>query len=907
MTKQEGKKLIEKLIKKYERLTLAQRKEYNESMTCKDFILRLFQALGWDVYNEFSPDEVTSETQVSGKRVDYAFHVKGVIRFFLEAKKIEIDLREEKWTEQVIMYAYHKSVPWAILTNFKSIKVFNAEWDEPDFERSLIFEIPYKDYLTDKRLWWLSKSSMEKGELDKYAEENFKKPKREPIDKQLAADLVRWRNDLFRQLRGWNDEKKLNDVQIADSVQKILNRLIFIRTTEDRDIEGQGLREIVRNWQEKKEKEDFFPTELKKLFKYYWDEYDSKLFDRHTCDFIEYQDEFLTDVINELYKNRKGIRYDFASIPTDVFGSIYEQYLGQIQQEKTDQKSAKRKSQGIYYTPRYIVDYIVKNTLGEILKDKSGHQASQLKILDPACGSGSFLIKAFEVLDRHIKREKSQLNANPAINYARKISILTSNIYGVDLDEKAIEFAELNLLLKALEQRELLPNLSHNIKCGNSLISGAEKELKKYFGKDWKNKKPFNWQKEFPEVFKQGGFDVVIGNPPYIRNRDLDTKDKKYFNNKYYSAKGQYDIYQLFFEQSIKLLKKGGFLGFITSNKYAIADYGKKLREYILDNCKIVSILDVSNLQVFKDASTYPYVIILQKNKNNKGHKIKGYKIEDETSLYDNEISISQDSIKKSQNKNLTVKKEPDFFEKIERESVKLGEIANIRETIHTGNIRDKLVVDKELDSKCKKLLAGKDCHRYWFKWNGKYIRYDESLINKAQKEYAHLVANKYFDNPKILLREIANNIECCYDDEKYYTLNKVYSIQLNEGLEYDLKYILALLNSRILSYYFRSKFEDAHVRAGYLQFKKIYTSQIPIYKINFSNKKEKAKHDELVKLTDKMLKLNRKLQKLHPIMNDKEYKEIESEIQKTDEIINQKVYRLYRLTKEKIEIMDKK
>jgi len=256
--------IITRLVNKFISLTLAQRKKYNESMTCKDFILPLFQALGWDVYNNVSNNEVTSETQVSGGRADYAFHVNDVIKFFIEAKKIEVDLREKKYGEQAISYAWHKSVPWAVLTDFESIKVYNAEWDEPDAERSLIFEIKHQDYLTDKRLFWLSKESMAKGELDKYAEENFKKPKKEPVDKLLANDLVKWRTSLFKDLKGWNSDKKLTDKQLAESVQRLLDRLIFIRTTEDRKIEGEKLRELVRNWEEGKGKMNL-ADEMKKL------------------------------------------------------------------------------------------------------------------------------------------------------------------------------------------------------------------------------------------------------------------------------------------------------------------------------------------------------------------------------------------------------------------------------------------------------------------------------------------------------------------------------------------------------------------------------------------------------------------------------------------------------------------
>lgn len=949
MNKQQGIQQIERLVKKYKDLTPAQIKKYNESMTCKDFILPLFQALGWDVYNNFSTAEITSEKQVSGKIADYAFHVNDVIRFFLEAKKFEVDLREEKWGEQAIMYAWHKSVPWAVLTDFESIKVFNAEWDEPDPERSLIFEIHYKEYLTSEKLWWLSKKSFEKGVLDKFADENFKKPKREPVDKQLAGDLIRWRNSLFNDLKGWNSDKKFSGRQFLESVQKVINRLIFIRTTEDREIEGQKLREITRNWEKNKSRGDYLQQELKKLFRYYWDGYDSKLFKEHVCDTLEYEDELLAKIINEFYKNNKGIRYNFASINADVLGSVYEQYLGQIQQEESNKKKSKRKSQGIYYTPRYIVDYIVKNTLGEILKGKSGHEASKIKILDPACGSGSFLIKAFEVLDRHIKAENHQLDAQSMINYARKIGILTSNIYGVDLDEEAVEIAQLNLIIKALEKRELLPNLSHHIECGNSLISGTEKELKKYFGQDWKEKKPFNWKDEFKDVFRQGGFSAIIGNPPYIK----EYVDKSAFDGLHDSPyyQGKMDIWTLFACVSIDLLQDGGHFSFIAPNNWLTNAGASIFRDKILQEGEIVSFIDFGDYKVFPDAGIQTMIFIFKKCRPRKSYKVKYSKVEDKNIkeeelinfLKSNKIEdaskiASFETIITPQkligNNIAFVNSEKDIvLQKIEScknfeltdKEVGQGIVAAPDKYFLVKNLSD--FTDKERDY-IKKYYTSSEKFIGGLSKNNIFYISSKNFKEKSLKNYPNI--QKHFEPFKEKLREAkikygtpdkpyfylhrerdekffqnGSKIVCgvrvlkpsfYFTEEEYYgsrALNFIKTDRIN------LKYLTGILNSNLVYFWLKNKGKQL---GDLLQIDKGPLLHIPIYQTS-----NKSKQKEIIKLVEKITKLNKKLRKLHPIMDEEEYKEMKKEIEKTDEEIDERVYKLYGLTNEEIKIIKNK
>ena len=628
-----AKRQINAIVQRWQSLSPAVvRDDYNEENTKNRLIQPLFEALGWD----FLGDEVTAEHAAARGRVDFAFRVNGVSRFYLEAKPLRADLSSDpEWVRQAVGYAYGKGIPWVVLTNFKEIWGFTG-----DGERRFL-SLNANDFAASVgRLWLLSKESVVSGQLERELAMEGAIPPSIPIEQRLFGQLRDWREDLFNEINQYN--RSLSLATVDETIQRLFNRLIFIRTAEDRDIEERKLLAALRQYRDGNLQS--LLDEVRSIFEYYDQYYDSELFAPHlldnTSNQIYIEDPTFGDIIQGLYEVPGGlVTYDFAAIDADILGAVYEQYLGHVTQMvrrrageiqlrmelgSTEQQAweeiaqviarpSGRRKQGIYYTPKWVTDYIVGETVGKFAKENSETPESihEVKILDMSSGSGSFLIRAYDELLRwHSERfGRSEDEIGPQ----ERTAILRSNIYGVDLDPQAVEVARLNLMLRALARRENLPSLADNLKTGNSLISDCGDELEGFFGEDWEAKRPFDWEREFEQVMADGGFDFIIGNPPYVQIQGRDKVESDYFRKKYDSPFGSFDLYVLFLEKALRLLKPGGKLGFITSGKFLKNKYGKKIRQILRDETTIEQIIDLSELQVFPDATTYPIIIVFKK------------------------------------------------------------------------------------------------------------------------------------------------------------------------------------------------------------------------------------------------------------------------------------------------------
>jgi len=897
---QSAKIEVERLVEHFARLSARNRRGYNEPATRQEFILPLFRALGWNIEDT---REVSPEERVSRGYVDFAFRLRDIPRFFVETKKIPENLEDPRWARQAINYAWLKGVTWAVLTDFEGLKVFNAEWQETLPARA-IFKDLYWDEYVDRfdDLWLLSRPAMEEGALDRAAEAVGKKAKKTPVSRQLFADLTEWRRELFRHLRPYNP--KWSIAQIDQAVQRILDRLIFIRTCEDREIEPYRLRPMLRQWRDQERKKDLVEL-LNLLFREFDRVYDTRLFAPHLCEELTSEPTPFVQIVEGLYQVPSGYGdYDFNAIDADVMGTIYEQYLGHRAQDPEGKqvvdKRAKRKAQGIYYTPQFVVRYIVGQTLGRLLEEWDYEQARRVKVLDMACGSGSFLIEAFDALDRYLAGVRGQDAASVAgdvHDFARRMEILTGNLYGVDLDPQAVEIARLNLLLKAVNQRGELPELT-NIRRGNSLISGTPEELEAAFGPDWRDKQPFDWEEQFPDIMERGGFDVIVGNPPYVNVYNLPQGDSDYYRHHYESFKNKCDLYGFFLERAVDLLRTGGLLGFITSRTWFSISSFSRLRRLILDKTEVLRLATVPS-DTFPDATVETVILILRKVQHPNPESVTGvYHFDEDVVEFVkvNEVPRVAFADHPQQIFNLDWQQEVELvFTKLNAKAVKLGDVASFSLGIKPGRTA-KFVRSRRETEDDRPIVRGRDIYPYLIVPGQEWIWYVPEEIKMIHGARPRDPAA--FDRQeKIVLREISPGaIIAAYDQDRLFPLDTVNVVFTDES-PYSLKYLLGLLNSTLINWWYGHQFTGLHVKLNQL-------TLVPIRRIDFDDPEDVAQHDRMVGMVEEMLRLQKEHAEAEALKEDRRH-DLARRIERLDGQIDGLVYELYGLTEEEVGVVE--
>ena len=993
---------------------------YNETQLRREFLDPLFEALGWDVNNKQGYAEAYKEVihedaiSVGGvtKAPDYCFRIGGTRKFFIEAKKPSIRIKEDiNSAFQLRRYAWSAKLPLSILTNFEELAVYDCRVKPDKADKASTARLLYFIYQDYAHHWEeiesiFSHEAVLKGSFDKYAEAGKGKKGTAEVDTAFLKEIESWRELLARNLALRNPE--LTQRELNFSVQRIIDRIIFLRICEDRGIEDYNRLLSLMNGANVYRRLDHF-------FRLADERYNSGLFhfslekgrneepDRLTPHLIV-DDAPLKQIIKSLYYPDSP--YEFSVLPANILGQVYEQFLGKVIRLTTghravvEDKPEVKKAGGVYYTPTYIVDYIVKNTVGKLLTGKTPKQIAQIRILDPACGSGSFLINAYQyLLDWHSEwyqkntPRKWASGRSPVLGQghkgewklttAERKRILLNHIFGVDIDSQAVEVTKLSLLLKVLEgeneqtlSRQLklfheraLPDLGNNIKCGNSLIGPnfSYGQQLSFLNEDEVYRiNAFDWKTEFLEAMKSGGFDIVIGNPPYIRIQALKEwapLEVEFYKNRYASAgKGNYDIYVVFVEKGLSLLNPKGRLGFILPHKFFNSQYGQPLRTVISKGNHLSQVIHFGAQQVFAGATTYTCLLFLDKAGAGQAQFIKV----DDLNVWSKTRKASERIIPSTKitpsEWNFTVGESAGLFERLNEIPLKLGMVADIFVGLQTS-ADDVFIMDfveetpRTLRLKSKSLcndwvfekgllfpiVSGTDVNRYSvlpcrqyilfpYKIESSEVKLIESnlIFKNYPRTAAYLLKNKkrledrekgkakgthwygyiYLKNmvrqsfPKLCVPRLVDKLYAAYDQEGSHFLDNVDvgGITLKPALqELGLLYLLGLLNSKLLRWYF--PFVSAPFRGGWFSANRQFLMQLPIISINLGNTSEKARHDQVVALVDQMLSLHKQLA---DAKTAHEKTVLQRQIDTTDSQIDQLVYDLYKLTEEEIKIIEK-
>lgn len=913
---------INSLIKDFKELnTYKKSEEHIQSL----FTLKLLELLGW---NSKTIIVNTGQEIKTGKRPDIILNKDGNTLLVIESKDAsrydmldgfyKKDKSKISFVEQLCNYCYAEGIYWGILTNFVEWRLYSVfqkrlyENEKYAFS-SLLWnnadKSSYIDLLSDKGINFLInlKSSKIIESRGRFDTDPIYYPEQIEIKDKFFSNLKKWRLSIRNAIR--KNLTKYNDSKIDLITQKILDRLIFVGYCCDNKVIPQNkLHAILHS------KIDLY-KELQKIFLQMDDKFDSDLFSKSEED--EYNKILISDnILRPIIEDLSNI--DFSKLSIHIMGEVYENYLEEILKQNDKILKNKKKLQGIYYT----TEYVIKNTLTPILsKCKTASELDNIKVLDSSCGSGSFLILAFDEFIEQYKRIENQ----PLFEFERRKLILQNNLYGVDIDEKAVEITKLNLLVKCLENgasldlsgKKILPNIKLNIRCGNSLVSSnlstdsfdlfsnqhvdtinkllelhklfkysnddnkysiykdieiEEFKLNSILNKDLEYKynlsyiKPFNYHIAFPEVFKDGGFDCVIGNPPWGANIDaiLDYLNEYYPN----STVGFKDTYKCFFDKSIQLLKPKGKLGYITPNSFYFNPLFKDLRK-LLNSYQIDSMINLGE-RVFENVEAPSAITIITKS-NISNKKINTMDLsfsksnkEKENLINNGKYSIINQNIFNNTKNNIfsfnlrNLKSNEVYFEQFA--NIKDAGIQYHRFGIGMKNrggndLHDRLFSKNKNEFKNSvACYYGKLINRYFINdFTDKYFNMDYKSVLKSNEQVSFTKEYQGKRN-KIVWRQTSDNIKAAIDKKGIWFGNTIQCCEIKkEYSNYKLEYLLAILNSKYLNYIYNNTIKESN--RVFPQIKISNLKKLPIRTIDFNNKLDIDIYNKIISIVEELSK----------------------------------------------------
>jgi len=963
---------------------------YVEAQLRDDFLNPFFRSLGWDLENSAGliqskrEVEIESRTEIGGrqKRADYLFRTEGHDRFVCEAKKPADELHSGS-AFQAKRYAWNKNLPLAILTNFEEFKIYivggRPYLDEPlaGLWKTWHFrELP----LLAQEIWnLLARDKTASGSIDRLIETLPKTPvgkgkarqqwllKPDPsraLDVEFLNFLDQARRELgFDLIRNNDRADLLEGNKLNEAVQHIMDRILFLRICEARDIDtGVLLESIVQTWERNYQKEDAVrahqrPLELHEEppsgFGYaglrapkdsLWRAivrhfraldrrppshvpfFNGNLFKPHFSEELVVGDGWLAGFVADLSDEESP--YLFSYMPVEILGTIYERFLGKVVRPQgrgvtIEEKPEVRKAGGVYYTPRYIVEYIVAQTVEKLLHQVKPEATLKLHFLDPACGSGSFLLRVFEVVCEHWQQWltdhpgdrkqkwcwKDEKTGNVHLTMSLKRRILTCNVFGVDLDPGAVEVTQLSLYLKTLEnenrntlqrQRELLPDedepllppLEKNIQCGNSLIASDFSMIPD----DLVRVRAFDWNVGFKDIMDAGGFDAVVGNPPY--GRLLDAPGEEYAAVHFPCCRGIPDVYLAFIERGLGLLRMKGRMSFIVPSAWLGGPAYRSLRERLLE-FQVQEVIALP-FDVFADAYIDTATFVLSKQAAESNAAVRCFACAKKTKLESIKLTERQYSLVP-----LSVWRDSPGRKFVL--SVGLANLVSRLSRASKTHIADFVEMKRGVlfeQSLLKPTRSNKQSHRYF---EGDVYRYDLNWVAPNWVEYGPKMREwpkqfRWFEGRRLLMRRLVNRqqrLMTASAEETFITNKNLYSllVRTEAGLkDAGLGFMLGVLNSRLVSRLYLSQVQQA-AKDDFPQVTIADVLGLPC---------PRPTSGLLTKISELAGKLSALMPRLRQARSDSERHTLQNAVTATDQQIDTLVYDLYGLTEKEIQLVER-